>query len=89
MKKIILILLLVCVGSLSFATGLDLTYEIPANNNQYVINEYAMSAKTEEALLDLLMFWLVLVLIGLAILTVLIFLATGELPPREPPEEVL
>ena len=41
-KKIILIILFVCVGSLSFATSLDLTYEIPMNNDQYVINKYAM-----------------------------------------------
>ncbi len=42
MKRIILILLFVCVGSLSFANGLDLTYEIPTDNNQYIINEYKM-----------------------------------------------
>ncbi len=42
MKKIILILLFVCVGSLSFATSLNLTYEVPPDNNQYVINEYKM-----------------------------------------------
>jgi hypothetical protein len=89
MRKIIFILLFICVGTLSFSKSLDLTYEIKPNNDQYVINEYAMSAKTEDALLDLLMFGLVLVLIGLAILTVIMFLETGQLPPREPPEKVL
>ena len=48
MKRIILILLFVCVGSLSFATSLDLTYEIPTNNDQYVINKYKMGYEERE-----------------------------------------
>ena len=47
MRRIILILLFVFIASLSLAKDLDLTYEIQTNNDQYVINKNALSAKTE------------------------------------------
>ena len=67
MKRILFILLFVCVGSLSFATGLDLTYEIPTNNDQYVINKYALDPEEKAAFKKVLKWVLIISVVQLAL----------------------
>ncbi len=89
MTRIILILLFVFIASLSLAKDLDLTYEIQTNNDQYVINKNALSAKTEyvdrrvDDLGDLLVVVLTVVVIIGGVLLYIAIVERGEpIPPN-------
>ncbi len=89
MKRIILILLFVFIASLSLAKDLDLTYEIQTNNDQYVINKNALSAKTGNVdrrvddLGDVVFVVLTVVfVVGTIILYIALFERGEPLPPR-------
>ncbi len=75
MKRIILILLFVCVGSLSFATGLDLTYAIPTNNDQYVINKYAMGQMGNKGKANV---WVFMMVGGMIVMTVVMIVLVAN-----------
>lgn len=61
------------MGSLSFAMDLDLTYEIPTNNDQYVINKYAMGHEGR-TMVKMVIVWTVVIIV----VTVLVAVAISD-----------